>query len=181
MRIALGVLALAGIVLAMSACGGDSGSADDEFPRVVTLGKGGVFPAILNDSVTVGDRASQTVLLDQAELTADESLQIGNVTLTWKASAASQDEVTIGDDSIEAADNLAAAVNAHTGLAGLLTATSDGVDTVTITSALPGSVGEMVGLIATQASTGMTLGAANLAGITATSVAAVQDYGFGAV
>jgi hypothetical protein len=36
----------------LSACGGSAG---DEFPRVVTLGEGNVFPAILNSSLTVGD------------------------------------------------------------------------------------------------------------------------------
>jgi hypothetical protein len=55
MRLALALTAIVAIagVLA-SACGG-SGSADDEFPRVVSLGKGDVFPAILNDSVVTGD------------------------------------------------------------------------------------------------------------------------------
>jgi hypothetical protein len=52
MRIGLAALAL--VALLVSACGG-SGSADDQFPRVVSLGKGDVFPAIVNDSVVTGD------------------------------------------------------------------------------------------------------------------------------
>lgn len=128
---------------------------------------------------TVGDRASQTVVCDQSALTADETLQIGNVTLTWKASAANENQVAIGANDIASAANLAAAINVHTGLLGIVTAASDGVNTVTITSALPGRIGEMIGLIATQASTGMVLGAANLAGITGTSAAVVRDHVFG--
>lgn len=42
------------VTLALVACGG-SGDSSDDFPRVVTLGEGDVFPAILNSSLSPGE------------------------------------------------------------------------------------------------------------------------------
>jgi hypothetical protein len=57
-------LAVCAVLFAFVACGGSANS-DDDFPRVVTLGKGDVFPAILNDSLVVGDNRLVLTLTDK--------------------------------------------------------------------------------------------------------------------
>lgn len=108
--------------------------------------------------VTVDDVTAGTVLADVsvtatitfANITAGETLVIGNVTLTWAASAANENEVTIGADLAAATTNLANAINAHSKLAGLITAsgnTATGV--VTITYAGAGREAALIGLAET--------------------------------
>ena len=58
------ILALLGIVLA--ACGGGSDGAPD-FPRVVTLGEGDLFPRILSHTLAVGPNRFSMALFDAAD------------------------------------------------------------------------------------------------------------------
>lgn len=105
--------------------------------------------------VTVDDVTSGTVLADVsvtatitfANITAGETLVIGNVTLTWAVAAANENEVTIGANLAAATANLTNAINAHSKLAGLITAsgnTATGV--VTITYAGAGREAALIGL-----------------------------------
>lgn len=126
-------------------------------------------------AVTCDDVASGTVLADvavtatctQASIVADDTVVIGNVTLTWKSSAANENQVTIGASDTAAAANLAAAINAHSKLSGLVSASSSsGVCTITYpgadrTAALIGlsETGSGVVLSATSFTSGATLAA----------------------
>jgi hypothetical protein len=92
------------------------------------------------DSVTDGatqyplDRASPTITITYANITAGETIVIGNVTLTWAASAANENEVTIGANLAADTTNLTSAINVHSKLKGMFTAsgvTATGVVTVT--------------------------------------------------
>lgn len=92
-------------------------------------------------------RAAPTITITFANITAGETIVIGNVTLTWAASAANQNEVTIGANLAAATTNLAAAINVHTSLAKLFVATgntSTGVVTVTFTG--DPRLGALIGL-----------------------------------
>jgi hypothetical protein len=108
--------------------------------------------------------------------TADDTVVIGPTTLTWKASAANQSQITIGGSAAASATALAAAINAHTALAGLVSASA--ADTVvTISSDIPGRVGNLV----TLAETGTTvaLSATALTGGVGTSQVASRQYVLG--
>ena len=67
---------------------------------------------------------------------ADATLGFGNVTLTWKASASGENQVTIGGTTTISATNLAAKINAHSILGGLFVATS-ATNVVTLTVNVP--------------------------------------------
>lgn len=93
--------------------------------------------------------AAPTVTLDQSKLTANDTLKIGAVTLTWKASASLEGEVTIGASSTAAGDNLVSKINAHSKLQGLFTAANlSGVVTITYLGA--GREGALIGLTKTE-------------------------------
>ena len=82
---------------------------------------------------SVDDVSSGTPLVDStvnveitfANITAGETLVIGTVTLTWAVAAANENEVTIGADLAAAATNLTAAINAHSKLQGIISATGN--------------------------------------------------------
>ena len=126
------------------------------------------------DSLTVGDRATATATC--VSVVEDNTLTVGDVTLTMKDSPSGESEVDVGASDTIMATNIAASINAHTQLAGLVTATS-AAGVVTITSALPGRIGEMITLVRVGAP--ITLSAAALGGITATSTAIIRDHGYG--
>lgn len=125
--------------------------------------------------VTVDDVDSGTILADVAvtatitfaNITAGETLVIGNVTLTWAVAAANENEVTIGANLAAATTNLTNAINAHSKLTGLITAsgnTATGVVTITYpgadrTAALIGlsETGDALVLSATSFTSGATL------------------------
>lgn len=80
------------------------------------------------------EAANPTITITFANITADETIVLGGVTLTWKASAANENQVTIGANLAAATTNLVAAINVHTKLVGLVSAsgnTSTGVVTLT--------------------------------------------------
>lgn len=85
------------------------------------------------DSGTVLEDVSVTATCAQATTDEDDTVVIGGTTLTWKASPSGESQVDIGADNGECADNLAAAINAHSQLQGLVTASSDASSVVTIT------------------------------------------------
>lgn len=66
-----------------------------------------------------------TDTITHANLVANtDTLVIGNVTITWVAAAANENQVTIGANATADGDNLVAKINAHSKLAGLFFATN---------------------------------------------------------
>lgn len=74
-----------------------------------------------------------TVTFDEVA-TANDTLVIGPVTLTWKASASTENEVTIGASTAAAATNLIAKINAHSILKNYVVAATGGASIANITS-----------------------------------------------
>lgn len=81
---------------------------------------------------------------------ADATLGFGNVTLTWKASASGENQVTIGGTTTISATNLAAKINAHSILGGLFVATS-ATNVVTLTVNYPTLIHYMTYLVSSTA------------------------------
>lgn len=122
--------------------------------------------------------ASQTVGCDQSDaVDGTDELTIAGVVLAVEAAPAGENQFAKGADDIEFAANLAAAINAHSTLSGLVSAESDGVDTVTVTALLPGAVYNSIALA--EAGAGFTLGGALLAGGVGLSNTTVKTYSFG--
>lgn len=137
------------------------------------------FDSLINGSataqLTVGmdsggstDKATGTITFTNMGV-ADETVTIGSVVLTWKASAANENQVTIGADQAASQTNLAAAINAHSKLAGLVDATSTG-STVVVTATRPGRWGNLIALA--EAGTNTSVSGASLAGGDGAEVAA---------
>jgi hypothetical protein len=92
------------------------------------------------DSATAGvsqdvlESATATATLSFADITATENFFVGAVIFAWAASAANEDEITIGADLAAATTNFVNAINAHSKLRGIISATgntSTGVITLT--------------------------------------------------
>ena len=64
--------------------------------------------------------------------TANDTISIGGVTLTLKASAANEDEITIGGSAAATATNTISVINANSKLKGLVLASSGGSAVVTV-------------------------------------------------
>lgn len=77
-------------------------------------------------------KVTATAVLAHANIAADDTITIAGCTFTWKASASTESEVTIGADATEDGDNLIAKVNVHSKLVGLVTA-ANVTGTVTVT------------------------------------------------
>lgn len=125
------------------------------------------------NSATASVKAATTATC--ATVVADNTLTIAGVTLTAKASPSSQSEFLRSANNTTQAAAIAACINAHTSLLGIVTATSSGA-VVTITAALPGPLGNLV----TTVGTVTTLACANatLVGGAGVDVTAVS-YNFG--
>lgn len=113
---------------------------------------------------TLDDVTAGTVLADvsvtatcvRASIVQDDTFTIGNVVLTWRTSGSGENQVTIGASNTAAATNLRNAINAHSKLAGLISATSD-VGVVTITYSGAAREAALIGL--SETGTGVTLSA----------------------
>lgn len=116
--------------------------------KKVTTAAGHVITA-MSGGVNAGQLAVGTVVLDQSKLTADDTLRIGSVTFTWKASPSGENQVAIGASSTAAGDNLVAKINAHSALQGLLIA-SNASGTVTITCYASPRVGEQIYMVKSE-------------------------------
>lgn len=88
----------------------------------------------LAGGLDASQRTTGTMTLTFANITANDTISIGNLTFTYKASAVTESEITIGADLAAVTTNTAAKINAHSSLAGWVSAsgnTSTGVVTVT--------------------------------------------------
>lgn len=87
--------------------------------------------------------ASNTLTL--ASVAADDTVTIGNVTLTAKASPSTEDEFDQSGTDAEDATDLAAKINAHSVLSQVVSA-SAASDVVTVTSRIKGVIGNQIAL-----------------------------------
>lgn len=96
---------------------------------VVIRGRGVTFtnnvPTTQSITVTVGTNPAN-----------NDTLRFGNVLITWKTSGSGENQVTIGGNTTATATALKNAINAHSILAGLMTATSS-TNVVTLTVTYP--------------------------------------------
>lgn len=78
--------------------------------------------------------------------TANDTITIGGVVLTLVASAANENQITIGGSAAASATNTIAVINAHTKLKGLVLASSGGSGIVSCQLQFGGRMGNLVGL-----------------------------------
>lgn len=110
-------------------------------------------------------KPSATITLGGANLAADDTIQIGPVTLTWKASPSGENQVAFVNTAATDAAALAAAINAHTDLSGMVSASAASA-VVTVTGALPGNICRYPVIKSETNSGAMALSAASLGGVT---------------
>lgn len=147
------------------------------FSRLASGARAGRVDLIIED-VTSGNRAAGSMTIDtHANITGGtDTVTIGTTTLTWEASPADENDIDVGADAAGDADNLAAAINAHSILSQIVSASSDGVDTVTITALEPGVIGEAITLAVSDAT---AMSAVAMTGVTGTLQQARTAYQFG--
>lgn len=104
---------------------------------------------LLNDDDVA---ASATLTIDQSKQTADDTIKIGAMTLTAKASGATTNQFNIGGTSTISAANIALAINTYS--SSLLFATS-AAGVVTVRAASTGTLGNAVAIVLSQADTGV--------------------------
>lgn len=103
--------------------------------------------ATFSGGISAGTVQSATFTLTDVG-TANDTLVIGGQTLTLVASAANENQVTIGASAGATATAIATAINVHTKLKGLVLASASGTSTgiVTMTLQLSGRIGLLVAL-----------------------------------
>jgi hypothetical protein len=159
----------------------------DRSTKQTSLREIGNFIAAMNGGMRRGliravvgtARASKAVNCDQSDaVDGTDALTIAGTALSVEAAPASEDEFEKGADDIEFADNLAAAINAHSVLKKLVYAVSDGVSDVTVYSKYPGTIGNLITL--SEAGNGLTIagGATALSGGTSDEI---DEYTCGVV
>lgn len=118
---------------------------------------------------STGDPASEAqatgTLTLAGNAVANETVTIGSVTYTWKASASAANEVTVGASASASIDNLVAAVNNGSGTGGVqnpdASAVKASASTMTVTARAAGSAGNSVAT--TETMTNGSFGGATLA------------------
>jgi hypothetical protein len=112
---------------------------------------------------------------------ADETVTIGGVVFTAKASPSGESQFAIGANGTASATNLAAKIAAHSSLQGLVTATNPSAGVVLVSSELPGRFGNLIVVADGLSNFTWAGGATKLGGATATMQAATRTYDFGGV
>jgi hypothetical protein len=101
-------------------------------------------------SVIASACATVTIGCDQSDaVDSTDTVTIAGVALAVVASPSTTAQFAKGADDIEFAANLVAAIHANATLAKLVRASSDGIDTVTVTALAPGPVGNFLTLAET--------------------------------
>lgn len=139
----------------------------------------GLSPAggLFTGGKDAGARVTSSAALTHANIAADDTITIAGVVFTWKASASSESEVTIGANATADGDNLAAKVNAHSKLLGILTAANVS-GTVTFTYEVPARIAILL-LLATSDGNSATLTQPSST-LTLANQQATRSYGIGA-
>lgn len=136
----------------------------------------GTYPAsveqITDDTTLV--RASGTVTV--ASILADDTITVNGVTLTGKSSPSGQDQFDSDGSDATVATAIAACINAHTSLTGIVTASASNA-VVTVSAYVKGLIGNAITL-ASSNGTRLAVSAARLAGGTGMGEAPVT-YSFG--
>lgn len=138
--------------------------------------KGGEIIAHIED-VSTFDLAESTATC--VSVIATDVLTIGKVSLTVVASAANENQVTVGGTDTLMATAFAAAINAHSELQGVVTATSS-AGVVTITAVAPGELFEHIATESPDATITVNNTHLTVAGTTAFSEETAErtfDYG----
>ena len=107
------------------------------------------------------DVAAQGTITMSDVANADETFVIDTQTFTWKSSRTGTGEVTIGASAAEAVTNIVTAVTADLAT---VTAVDGAGDTVVVTAAIAGAVGNSI--VFTEASTNMTVDGSGTLGAT---------------
>lgn len=126
------------------ACGAKAGSADVQVD-------GGASVA-----------ASGTLTITHANLSATDTVTVGGVVITARASGATGNEFNIGADATADATALKNLINSSASFTGICTATS-ALGVVTVTAAVKGTIGNAIGLAVSDA-TAVAVSAATLTG-----------------
>lgn len=114
------------------------------------------------DGSTVGEDVAVTVTITDASLVSGtDSLTIGATTIVWETSPVDEDDVAIGGSDAASGVNLAAAINAHSALQGVVSATDDGAGVVTVTYAGADRMAQH--LLIAEAGSGQVLSATSFA------------------
>lgn len=111
--------------------------------------------AYVEGGATSDDFAAGTVAITHANVVANDTLAIAGNTFTWVASAANENQITIGASATADGDALVAALAAHSVVKNFVTGVN-AAGTVTITSRVPGYTGKMM-LMATSKPTAFAL------------------------
>lgn len=141
---------------------------------------GGTRRAKVTALVESGDstKPSATITLGGANITADDTIAIGPVTLTWKASPSGEDQVAFVNTAATDAAALAAKINAHSDLSGMVSA-SAAAGVVTVTGALPGNLCRYTVVKSETNANAMVLSAASLGGVTSAVQSTPRTYSRG--
>lgn len=100
-----------------------------------------------------GQRPTGVASFGSADVANDDTVSIGSVTFTWKAAPSGENQIETSTTPATAATRFAAAVNAHSKLEGLVSASVDD-DVVTITWLDDPRTGQLVTTSATVANSG---------------------------
>lgn len=112
--------------------------------------------------------------------TANDTLTIGGQTITLVASAANEDQCTIGGSAAATATNLIAVINANSKLRGLVVATSGGSGIVTLQLQVAGRIGRLVSLAKSSTAISALPASSFVATTAETYVSGITTYRTGA-
>lgn len=161
----------------------ESGTAGNNI-QIIDGTVNGLSPAggNLAGGLDASNRASGVITLTHANIDADDTFSLGNVTLTWKVAAANENQVTIGANLAADVTNAVAKINAHSSLLGLVSASGNtATGAITITWLGDPRAGALVKLAASDATavaitTQMTAGT----GVTITNDTSTAAFALGA-
>lgn len=111
-------------------------------------------------------------------VTAAQTVTIGGVVLTARASPATEDEFLVGSDETTQAAALVSTINANSNLAGLVVA-SNVAGVITISAVVPGRIGNLITVAETLGNFTFAASATKFSGATATLQAAARTFDFG--
>lgn len=149
---ALGIATAAGSTNTVALTATIDGAQGNSLLLVKQVTTAGVFSFATNTAFTGGinvqTSATNTITVGTTPVNAD-TLRIGNVVLTWVAAAANENQITISGTT-GSATNLAAAINAHSILSGLVSATVNS-NAVTVTAQYPDLVASQLYFLSSTA------------------------------
>lgn len=138
-------------------------------------------------AITAVVAASGTIVSDATNPTADDTVTVGGVTYTWKASVTTTaNQVKIGADAAASVQNLFDAINATASASGVthgsltvanpdVIATAVSATVVTVKARTPGTVGNFIPLTESGTHTAIGSAATKLAGGTGSIQAAIVE------